>query len=759
MTPAAPALITLPVGGMTCAACQGHVERALRGQPGVTDVTVNLVTRSARVTVDPAVADVAGLVAAVDDAGYQAELPLADDDVLARQLADDAERRREVRVWATRAAVSLTSMAVVMLAAAPLPHGHDRLAHALARPVARAARAVAPWLWDVSPTTLAWALVVATTVIAGIAGWPIWRAGARSLWHRAPAMDALVTLGSSAALAISVAYAAGAGGGLYAEGVLGILGFVAAGHALEAAARRRTTSALSALAGLVSPTARILDDDGVEQTLATADLRRGDLLLVRPGERVAADATIADGVTEVDEGLVTGEAVPVRRGPGERLLAGTINGPGAVRARVTAAAGGSTVARMVAAVRDAQGTRAPTQRLADRVSAVFVPIAIALAAATALAWWLIDRDVAGAVARAATVLVIACPCAMGLAVPTAVMVATGRAARRGALIKGAAVLERLASARRVIFDKTGTLTRGQPEVTAVRAVIGDDAEVIALAAALEGASEHPLARAVVAAARARGLTIARAQGVVAEPGAGVRGRVGARAIAVGTPALVIADGVDPAAAEALAEELAADGATPVLVAIDGALHGGLAVRDELRDDAAATVAALQARGLKVALLSGDRAEAANRVARAVGIGAADVYAGVDPAGKLDRVRAEPGTIMVGDGYNDAPALAAAAVGIALGSGTDVATAAADVTLMRPSLALVDELIGVGRAAVRTMRANLAWAFAYNLVTLPLAAGALTRWGLEVSPMLASALMGLSSVSVVMSSLILAGRSR
>ena len=755
MTAGGPGVITLPVGGMTCAACQGHVERALRAQPGVADVTVNLVTRAARVTVDPAVADVAGLVAAVDAAGYHAELPLADDDVLARQLADDAERRREARAWAARAVVSLTAMVVVMIAAAPLPHGHDRLAHALARPMTAAARAVAPWLWQLAPDALAWTLIAVTAAIAGVAGWPIWRAGVRSLWHRAPAMDALVTLGSGAALAISIAYAAGAGGGLYAEGVLGILGFVAAGHALEAAARRRTTSALSALAALVAPTARIVDDDQVERTLPTADLRRGDVLVVRPGERIAADAVVVDGATEVDEALVTGEAIPVRRGPGDRLLAGTINGPAAIRARVTAAAGASTVARMVAAVRDAQGTRAPTQRLADRVSAVFVPIAIALAAATAVAWWLIDRDVAAAVTRAATVLVIACPCAMGLAVPTAVMVATGRAARRGALIKGAAVLEHLAGARRVIFDKTGTLTMGQPAVTEVRALVGDADALVAIAAAVEGASEHPLARAVVAAARARGLTVARARGVVAEPGAGVRGQVGSRSVAVGTPALVIAAGVEPGAAQALATALATDGATPMLIAIDGVLHGGLAVRDELRPDAAATVAALRARGLTVALLSGDRPEPAARVAAAVGI--TEVHAGVDPAGKLAQVRAEPGTVMVGDGYNDAPALAAATVGIALGSGTDVAVAAADVTLMRPSLALVDELVGIGRAAVRTMRANLAWAFAYNLVTLPLAAGALTRWQLEVSPMLASALMALSSVSVVLSSLILARR--
>jgi Cu+-exporting ATPase len=447
--------------------------------------------------------------------------------------------------------------------------------------------------------------------------------------------------------------------------------------------------------------------------------------------------------------------VPVVRGPGDRLLAGTINGPAAVRARVEAAAGASTVARLVAAVREAQSGRAPTQRLADRVSAVFVPIAIALAVITGSRGGGSMRDGRDRAGARATVLVIACPCAMGLAVPTAVMVATGRAARRGALIKGAAVLEQLATTRRVLFDKTGTLTVGRPAVTAVRAQSGDDAALIAMAAAVEADSEHPLARAVVAAAKARGLKLAAATEVVAVPGAGVRGRVGAVAVAVGTPALMAAVGVPLDDAAALAAELGRDGATPMLVAVDGALIGGLAVEDEVRADAAATVAALRRRGLAVAIVSGDRLEAVQRVARAVGID--EMAAGVDPAGKLAAARAHPGTAMVGDGYNDAPALAAADVGIALGSGTDVAAAAASVTLLRPALGLVDELIGLGRSAVLAMRANLAWAFAYNLITLPVAAGVFARWGVEVSPMLASALMALSSVSVVVSSLVVARR--
>jgi len=715
--------IDLPIGGMTCAACQAHVERALRGQPGVVEVAVNLVTRSARVTIEPARADVAALVAAVDAAGYQAELPISDDDVVAHQLADDAERAAEVRGWVVRAAVSLGAMVVLMATM-----------HVLE-----------PWL-----------VVGATVAIGGVAGWPIWRHGTLSLVRRAPDMDALVTLGSAAALGLSIAAAAGAGGALYAEGVLGILGFIALGHALEAMARRRTTSALVGLARLGARVARIVDDAGDEQELAPAALRRGDVLVIRPGERVAADAVIVEGTSDLDEALLTGEAIPVLRGVGDRVIGGSVNGVGALRARVVAAGGASTVARLIAAVREAQGERAPTQRLADRVSAVFVPIAMALALATAAGWLLTTGDAARAALHAATVLVIACPCAMGLAVPTAVMVATGRAARRGALIKGGGVLERLATATWVVFDKTGTLTVGKPSVVRV---VGDEAAVLGAAASVEAASEHPLAQAIVAAARARGVPVVPARDVVATPGGGVRGMSGTRTVVVGTARYLVAAGLDADVIRELDDSLSGDGATPVLVAVDGVAVGGVACADELRPEAASAVAALRARGLGVTLLSGDRPDAAQRVADAVGI--ADVHAAMRPEDKLAFVRGLPDAhaIMVGDGINDAPALAAVAVGIAMGTGTDVAAGAAAVTLLRPSLMLVPELVDVGRAALRTMRLNLAWAFGYNLLALPLAAGALAPWDIAITPMLASALMAISSVSVVLSSLLLAGRGR
>ena len=467
-------------------------------------------------------------------------------------------------------------------------------------------------------------------------------------------MNALVVLGGLAALALSIATVIaapadaahaghGAGGrplhdGLYVEAVLGILGFVLLGNALEAHARRRTTSALTALARLAPPRARIDDPDDGEREIDAALVRKGDVLVVLPGERVAADAVVIDGVSELDEAMITGESVPVARGPGDKLVGGTVNGTGRLRARVTAIGAGSTLSRLVRLLRDAQATRAPMQQLADRASAVFVPVALGLALVVLAAWWIIGGDVSVAAYHAAAVLVIACPCALGLAVPTAVLVASGRAARIGALVKGGDVLERLASARVIAFDKTGTLTRGAPEVSGVEPAPGVTAdELLGVAAAVESGSEHPLARAVVAEAKRRGLTWPAATAVTARPGQGVDGVVGGARVAVGNLAMVEAAGAAGTEAAAIAARIAASGATPAIVVRDGVVLGALAVSDALRPDAAAAVAALRARGLHVVLITGNRAEPAARVADAVGI--EEVAAGVDPAGKVAEVKA------------------------------------------------------------------------------------------------------------------------
>ncbi len=726
-------VVTLPVGGMTCASCQVHVEKALGAVPGVRGAAVNLATRSVRITLDEGVAPTA-LVAAVEGAGYEAELPREDEDVVAAQLRDDAERAAEVRDRAWRAALALGTMGAVMLLM---------------------------FFVDLHARAIAGAVVVATTIVGGIAAWPLVTRGIRSLLRLQPDMNALVVIGALASLGLSVAFAvdphtfSGHGGGLYVEAALGIVGFVLLGNALEAHARRRTTSALTGLARLAPPAARVESpDDGTERELASTLVRKGDLLVIRPGERVAADAVIVEGESELDEAMITGESAPVRRGPGDRVVGGTINGTGRLRARVTAIGAGSTLSQLVRLLRDAQGVRAPMQRLADRASAVFVPAALALGVLVFGGWWLATGDVVLAAIRGAAVVVIACPCALGLAVPTAVLVASGRAARLGALVKGGDVFERLARARVVVFDKTGTLTKGQPEV------VGEiDAATLRLAAAVERGSEHPLARAVVAAATARELAPPVATGVTATPGQGVVGTVEGARVAVGNVALAVAQGVDEGRARALADRVAQGGATPALVVVDGRLAGALAVTDALRPDAAATVAALRARGLDVVLLTGDREEPARRVADAVGI--TSVAAGVDPAGKVARVRelAARDVIMVGDGINDAPALAAASVGVAQAGGTDVAGAAAHVALMRPELSILPGLVDVARAAVRTMRRNLLASAGYNVLAIPLAAGALAPWGVTVSPLLASALMASSSVSVVVSSLLSGGHTR
>ncbi len=545
-----PQIITLPVGGMTCASCQHHVEKALTGVPGVREAVVNLVTRSARVTLVDGVAP-AALIAAVEEAGYDAELPRDDDDVVAAQLADDRARAAEVRDRAWRAALALGVMVAEMFAMTVV---------------------------DVHRRPVGAALVAFTALVAIVAAWPLVARGVRSLVRGQPDMNALVVIGAAAALGLSIAWVAaphrfaGHGGGLYVEAAVGIVGFVMLGNALEAHARRRTTSALTALARLAPETARVegqADGSDGDRELAAAMVRKGDVLVIRPGERIAADAIVVEGESEVDEAMITGESVPVRRVAGDRLVGGTLNGTGRLRARVTAIGAGSTLARLVRLLRDAQATRAPMQRLADRASAVFVPAALALGVLVFAGWWLGSGDVVLAAQRGAAVVVIACPCALGLAVPTAVMVASGRAARLGALVKGGDVLERLASAQVVVFDKTGTLTRGAPEVAGVE-VVGSAAEdeVLGVAAAIEAGSEHPLARAVVAAARARGIAIAAASEVAARPGRGVVGRVGDRLIAVGSVAHAVAHGADPEAARALADRIAASGATPALV-VDG----------------------------------------------------------------------------------------------------------------------------------------------------------------------------------------------
>ncbi len=719
--------VTLPVGGMTCAACVGHVERALQKLPGVSDVAVNLVTRSARVSFD-AEADAAVfapvLVDAVNDAGYFAELPSSSTSVLAEQEKLDSEMRQEARQTLLRAAVALAAAAVVM-AGSMLTMGTP-MASEMAGATVPGAMGSMP-IAVVVPT---WIWLVITIVVVALTGGPIFSRALAAARAGSTDMNTLVVLGVVAALTSSIF-----SHHVYADAALFIVGFVLLGRSIEARARRSTTSALSALASLRPAIAHRRLDDGSVVDLAADDVRKGDTLIVRPGERIAADGVVVSGSGFVDEALLTGESAPKKKQKGADVVAGSTNAGDALVVEVSRTGDDATLSRLVQLLRDAQSHKAPTQRFADRVASVFVP-AIVVAAVVTFGVWFFAGGIDAAFAHATAVLVIACPCAMGLAVPTAVMVATGRAAQQGVLIKGGAVLERAADIDVVVFDKTGTLTRGQPSVVDV----AGDLDACARAAAVEAASQHPLARAIVA----RFPTTKTARDVVVVEGKGVRGVVDAaqRSVTVEVGNF----------GHAIPESLARAGAA-VYVAEDGVVTAVVVVEDAVREEAKDVVRAL---ALPTRMLTGDRREVALVVAHAVGIHDVDVDASLLPADKVRLVeemkKSGRHALVVGDGINDAAALAAAHTGVALGSGTDTAIAAADVALLQPDLRGLLVLRDTAKRARRVMRQNLVWAFGYNVVMVPIAAGVFAFAGVELTPMWASAAMALSSISVVTNSL-------
>ncbi|MGD9902320.1 MAG: heavy metal translocating P-type ATPase [Vicinamibacterales bacterium] len=759
----ATARVTFPVRGMTCAACQSAVERALTRTAGVSAASVNLMLHAATVTYDPQRVELPGLLDAVRDVGYEAAPPEADDlfGAPAVRAAADGEPGAGLRL--AKAAVSLAAGVAAMIAGMPLmaPAGHDHLVSAdpfmrwAAEVIGPGLQRALPSLYALPPAGLAWTLLVVTAGVLAWAGGEFYVRAWRNLRHRTADMNTLVAVGTGAAFLYSVATTlapaafirAGVAPDVYYEAALFIVALVLVGRALEARAKRQTTAALARLVALQPATARVRLDDGREDERAIGSLRVGDLVVVRPGERLPADGVVTEGRSAVDEAMLTGEPMPVAKAPGARVVGATVNGTGTLIVRTTAAGASSVLAQIVRLMQDAQATRAPIQHLADRVAAVFVPAVIAVAVLTVAAWALFggQAGLVRAFANGVAVLIIACPCAMGLAVPTAVMVATGRGAEVGLLVKGGEALQRAAAVTAVVFDKTGTLTIGRPVVTAVQPARGvNEPMLLALAAAVEAHSEHPLAAAIVAEARARGVAVPAARDVRAEPGLGVEGQVEGATVRVGRAAFTGSDGErDPGPG------------TAVSVARDGAPVGVIVLDDAVRPEAADAVAAVRALGLRPVLLTGDQPAPARRVASALGIEA--VVAGVLPAGKRDEVTRLIGeghvVAMVGDGINDAPALSAAAVGIALASGTDVAVEAADIALLRNDVRGVPRALRLARATMRTMRQNLFWAFVYNVVGIPVAAGVFyPAFGLLLSPVLASAAMAVSSVSVVGNSL-------
>jgi Cu+-exporting ATPase len=739
---------TIPVTGMTCAACSARVQRALEQTTGVASANVNLMTDAATVAYHPDVTSPERLVETIRATGYGAELPLLEES--SEDLLDfqDEARAAEMRSLRWKFAVSaVAGVAAMALGMAPF--------------------AMAP---DTSGPTRYLQLALILPVV-GWAGRHFYTRAWSAFQHHGADMNTLIAVGTGAAFLFSAAVtlfddwfaARGVEPHVYYETVAWIIALVLLGNLLEARARGQTSGAIRRLIGLRPATARVLRA-GREEDVPLAALRPGDEVLVRPGETIPADGVVADGASNVDESMLTGEPTPITKHPGDAVIGATLNRNGALRVRIERVGGETVLSRIIRLVQQAQGSKAPIQRLADRISAVFVPVVLSIAIVTFVVWFDVGPAPAylHALVSAVTVLIIACPCAMGLAVPTAVMVSTGRGAELGVLIKGGEALERSQAIDTVVFDKTGTITEGHPAVLTIvlapgvdRGAVPDAARLVALAAAVEARSEHPVAEAIVAESRRLGAATLQAAGFESHTGRGVLGTVASHRVAVGNTALLHELGIDPEPLAEAANGFAADGHTPVHVAVDGRLAGLIAVADPVKPTSRLAVDALRGMGLEAVMLTGDDRRTAASVARAVGI--ERVVAEVLPERKLDEIRRlqSEGRVvaMVGDGLNDAPALAQADVGVAMGTGTDVAIDAGAVTLMRGDPLGVVTAIRLARRTLRVIRQNLFWALVYNVVGIPIAAGVLyPAFGLRLTPAMAAAAMAVSSVSVVSNSL-------
>ncbi|WP_323763236.1 heavy metal translocating P-type ATPase [Marinovum sp.] len=725
--------LQLEIEGMTCASCVAGVERALIGVPGVVSARVNLADRSG--LVESRLRDTDPLIAAVRNAGKDARLrgnsPAARSDQRAQEAA--GERRR---LWL---AAGLT-LPVFLLEMGG--HLYPPLHHAINASIGQ---------------TASWSLQFAlTALVLALPGRQILLQGYRGLARRAPDMNALVALGVTAAFLYSALALLAPGllppeaRAVYFEAAAVIVTLILLGRMLEARARGRTGAAIRRLMTLAPDTA-FVDRDGAVTEVPVSEITRGTRVHVRPGGRIAVDGRVISGQSYVDESMVTGEPVPVSKTGGDTVTGGTVNGSGALVFRATAVGGDTVLAQIIAMVETAQSARLPVQDLVNSVTRWFVPAVIAVAVVTALAWLVFGPSPAHALVAGVSVLIIACPCAMGLATPTSIMVGTGRAAEMGVLFRKGDALQSLQSVRTLAFDKTGTLTRGQPELTGI-VTRGDAAALLRLAAAAEAQSEHPLGRAVVAAAQARGLDLPAAEGFGTETGKGLSATVEGKEVRIGSARYLTEAGIDTSALEAQAGALAAEGKTAIYLAVDGRAEAVLAIADRVKDGTPEALARLRDMGLTVAMITGDAEPTARAIARELGIDV--VRAGVLPEGKVAALSALEGPVaFVGDGINDAPALAQADVGIAIGSGTDVAIEAADVVLMSDDLRAVSDALEISRLTLRNIRQNLGWAFGYNVLLIPVAAGGLALFGGPMlSPPLAAGAMALSSLFVLSNAL-------
>lgn len=747
--------VDLPITGMSCAACARRIEQGLAGAAGVENAAVNFATANATILYDPARTDVNRLAGVVSDLGYRAVLPSpaehADDTADAEQTRDHRDLlRRFLLAAALTLPVLVLAMSHGVIPLSDTPAGH-------------------------------WVQLALTTPVVIYCGSRFFTGAWMALRHGAADMNTLVAMGTGAAytysllatitpgLFITIDHGSSHGDAtllppVYFEAAAAIITLILLGRLLESRATRRAGDAIRRLIGMQPKTARVIRN-GVESDIPIADVTPGDLLAVRPGEKVPVDGVIREGRSTLDESMLTGESMPVDKTTGDTVFAATLNKTGAFRFQATRVGKDTALQQIIRLVREAQGGKAPIARLADVVSGIFTPIVILIAAVAAVVWFAVspvDTRLTLSLLVFVSVLIIACPCALGLATPTAIMVGTGKGAELGILIRGGEALENAHRLQVIVLDKTGTITQGRPSLTDLEPVEGTSQdELLTYAAAVERDSEHPLGEAIVTAARERNIPDKAAiDGIThfnALPGLGVEASIGQRRVLLGSHALMRDRGINVSdTAVQRSEALASEGKTPMFVAVEDRCIGLIAVADEVKENSAHAIATLKHMGLEVVMLTGDHPRTAQAIARRVGIDR--VYAGVTPDEKsklIQRIQREEKKHvgMVGDGINDAPALAQADVGIAIGAGADVAIEASDITLIRGDLRGVADAIRLSHATLRTIRRNLFWAFIYNIVSLPIAAGVLypvTGWLL--SPILASAAMSLSSVSVVLSSL-------